>query len=306
MSVSRSNARRNLVTRRSTAGGHPFAPLAVCAAFCLAAISLFSCATGPHTFTADPLAYLGEDAAWYGVVPVAANLPILEALSRRMEDGDAFMENLDRATMLYLAGTGNTTGGDRQEFPFRLVATGSFPPKMARVAFPSRKGWEKIDSEDGAWYRNGSLAAAIPRPGLLFFGKSEILPAMLRNVAQPAEIPVREEFRALVPRSGTGDGTIALYVRSGDAVRDRLLGDVPFSLPVTDLLVTIGTATKIVEKPYIITIRLYMPDQRTTRAMLPLIRLVFSSVVRQDGTSLVLELPADAEDIAEFLDFLYL
>jgi hypothetical protein len=129
---------------------------------------------------------------------------------------------------------------------------------------------------------------------------------MLRNVAQPAEIPVREEFRALVPRSGTGDGTIALYVRSGDAVRERLLGDVPFSLPVTDLLVTIGTATKIVEKPYIITIRLYMPDQRTTRAMLPLIRLVFSSAVRQDGTSLVLELPADAEDIADFLEFLYL
>jgi len=209
------------VTRRSTAGGHPFAPLAVCAAFCLAAISLFSCATGPHTFTADPLAYLGEDAAWYGVVPVAANLPILEALSRRMEDGDAFMENLDRATMLYLAGTGNTTGGDRQEFPFRLVATGSFPPKMARVAFPSRKGWEKINSEDGVWYRNRTVAAAIPRPGLLFFGRPEILPDMLGTATKIVEIPVREEFRALVPRSGTGDGTIALYVRSGDAVRDR-------------------------------------------------------------------------------------
>ncbi|HPL92377.1 MAG TPA: hypothetical protein PLU76_10155, partial [Treponemataceae bacterium] len=90
--MSRSNARRKAVTRRSAAGGQPVASLAVLAAFCLAALSLFSCATGPHTFTADPLAYLGEDAAWYGVVPVAANLPILEALSRRMEDGDAFME----------------------------------------------------------------------------------------------------------------------------------------------------------------------------------------------------------------------
>ena len=306
MSASRSNARRNVVTRRSAAEGHHFASLAVCVAFCFVALSLFSCATGPHTFTVDPLAYLGEDAVWYGVVPVATNRPILEALSRRMEDGDAFMENLDRATMLYLAGTGDTTGGDRQEFPFRLVATGSFPPKMARIAFPSRKGWEKINSEDGTWYRNGSLAAAIPRPGILFFGRPEILPDMLGTATKIVEIPVREEFRVLVPRSGTGDGTIALYVRSGDAVRDRLLGDVPFSLPVTDLLVTIGTATKIVEKPYIITIRLYMPDQRTTRAMLPLIRLVFSSAVRQDGTSLVLELPADAEDIAEFLDFLYL
>jgi len=222
-----------------------------------------------------------------------------------MEDGDAFMKFMERASMLYLAGTSGKTGGDGKEFPFRLVATGSFPPRMASVAFSSRKGWIKTSSPDGIWFRNGSLAAAIPRPGLLLLSPPADMPEMLGNVILPAEVVVRDEFRDLVPRSGTGDGTLALYVQDVDLVKDHLMADSPFSLPITDLLVTIGTATKIVENPYTITIRIFLPDQRTTRAMRPLVRLIFTSDVRMEGNSLVLGLPADADDIADFLDFLY-
>lgn len=304
------NKRHPAVTGRPAAAGSQSVAVRLATikfgALVLAVLLPFaSCATAPHQFSADPLDILGDDAPWYAVFPVEENRSVLEAFSRTRADGQSFMKNMERAEVLYLAGLSRDSSGDA-DIPFSLVATGSFPATMSGLAFSKKNGWIKKSSQsDGVWYQNGRMAVAIPRPGLLCMGTPETLPGMLDAVRNPAggEVPVTGEFRALVPQSGTGDGTIALYVRDRQFIRDRVLKTVELELPVQGIL---AMARRNPESGnYHLVLRLFYPDERTARALLPLVRLVLTAMVKQDGTTQILEMHVGPEDIADLLSFVY-
>lgn len=268
-------------------------------------LSAISCATAPHSFSADPLGILGADAPWYAVFPVDENRSVLEAFSRTLTDSKSFMKGMERAEVLYLAGLPRNSAGDA-ETAFSIVATGSFPVKMSRLAFPEKDGWEKKGSrKDGVWYENGSTAVAIPGPGLLCMSTPEYLSRMLEAVRNPPseDVSVDDTFRNTVPRSGSGDGTIALYIRDRQFIKNTFLDTVELELPIQGMLVT---ARRIPgHSEYRLVIRIHYPDERTTRALLPLVRLVLSGSVTQDGTTHRLEMQVKPEDIADLLGFVY-
>lgn len=268
-------------------------------------LSAVSCATAPHRFSADPLGILGNDAPWYAVFPVEGNRPVLEAFSSRIEDGKSFLKNVERAEVLYLAGLQHNSTG-KTDVPFSLAATGSFPAAMMSFAFKEKDGWEKQGSRtDGVWYRKGGTAVAIPRPGLLLMSNPETLSLMREAVDNPQHepVPVISEFRSLVPQDGTGDGTIALYIRDRQFVSGTILGMDELELPIQEILVT---ARHIPDNgKYQMVLRLYFPDERTSRAMLPLVRLTLSGTVTREGKTHRMEMQIAPEDIAELLGFVY-
>lgn len=268
-------------------------------------MSAVSCATAPHRFSTDPLGILGNDAPWYAVFPVEANRPVLEAVSSGLEDRESFLKNIGRAEVLYLAGLPQNANG-LMENSFSLVATGSFPASMISLAFRKKDGWEKQGSRDeGVWYRRGGTAVAMPRPGLLLISNPETLSLMRDALDNPQNEPVHviSDFRAFVPQSGSGDGTIALYIRDRQFLSSTILEMNELELPIQGIL---ATARRIADNgKYRLILRLYFPDERTSRAMLPLVRLALSGTVTREGNTHILEMQAAPEDIAELLGFVY-
>lgn len=272
----------------------------------IAVVLLFeSCATAPYAFSFDPLGILDQDAPWYAVLPVEENRSVFEAFSESLESGTSFMKDIERASVLYLAGhSRNREAGET--LPFSLVATGSFPSSMSGLAFSKKDGWEKMGSRrDGVWYRNGRMGAAIPRAGLLCMSDPSLLPGMLNAIRNPPgeEVPAPPEFREAIPRSGSGDGTIALYIRDRHFISETMLKGTNLELPIQGILVL---AKRVYDTGnYRLVFRMYFPDERTARAMVPMVRLVFTGSAQLDGTTLVFDLSMKPEDIADLLKFVY-
>lgn len=273
-------------------------------AFCAVCV-LVSCSTAPHVFTADPLAIFGDDARWYAVLPVEENRPVFEAFGKKLDNGTSFMKDVERADVLYVAGMYDDTD-ENKTIPFSLVATGSFPASMSSLAFSKKDGWEKMGSRsEGVWFRNDRMAVAIPRAGLLCMSDPDTLPGMLDALRNPSgeDVPVPPEFRDAIPRSGSGDGTIALYVRNRQFITDFVLKGTDLDLPIQGLLVLAKRLSDTGD--YQLVLRIYFSDERTARAMVPLMRLVLTGTTKLDGTTHVLNLSVTAEDIAKLLEFVY-
>lgn len=277
------------------------------ALFAAIVVCLFSaCVSAPHAFTNDPLAILGADASWYAVVPVFGNRVLLEELAQKMDDPGSVRSALNRTNRLYLAG--NPLQDEPSGFfPFKLLATGSYPKSLASIAFSSSRGWEKQPTTpDGVWYKNGDFAGAIPSKGLVCMSDSHLMPGILENLHNPFLEPVAVDpvFRASIEQPIT-DSQITVYISEAKFFLQLLLSsDITFD--VLNILITATPDSVSKEQSYLVGARITFADQRNARAFSTLLRLVLGIPMTIEGNTLILhEQKMSANELAHKLDFLY-
>ncbi len=260
---------------------------------------------------------MGAGADAWIVVPVGAH----RALVERVASAKGFSVSpsaLDRTSVLYIgvypapSATRDGSSGPKAEAgdlraeasaDVRLLATGSFPKSASSIVFPRARGWERAGTDHGvAWYRSGSMGAAIPRSGL--FAMARDFPALLSNLSSPVSVPpsIPADFEAYLESPGI-DGRVAFMMASPEA---GLAGFLPagMTLPLDHALFF---ADRVEAGPsggsdtYALTGYLEARDERSTRAVAALLRLATGTRPRIQGDRVYLDnWQVDIDTLAAF------
>ncbi len=263
------------------------------AAFAVLAVT--ACATLPPVSKDQSFAALGGGAVAYVYVPVKPNEKLATGfLSTLTSDPSAIVGRTDVA---YLA---LFTDGS-----LRAIAEGSYPSSFASVAFPRSKGWTRQKKTGiGAWYENGSAAAALPGNRIACFalGSNGALPQMLTTLRSPSNIPAVPQTFVNDALHAAYDGSISVFSPNPEPFVAALLGP-EVTLPIDSATATLTPAGEA----YDLTLLLSAKTERMARAVLTLARLAApQGEFSASGTEVTLSLAGiPAERLAEFMKFSY-
>lgn len=239
--------------------------------FAACAALLFGCASAPRPAAVDPLALIDRDAALYLYVPAQSHLPLVtKALARigGMDEKDA-EKIAARTQTVYIA-----EESTRARTLFQLVAVGSFPATIAKIAFTPRNGWLPQTAEGLSlpytYYKNtvSQVQVALPSSANALVSYAVEPQLALYDaalaVSDAGGIPVGFDVAAYEFLTTGNPDDIRFYERKADAFFQDIVG-VNLRLPLSAVSGVLEHSKKT-DSSYYVTLMLDVAEASATPA----------------------------------------
>lgn len=195
-----------------------------------------------------------------------------------LDSSNELIKRADRISMALEAEDDELYPSPSDNYTVYGAAEGNYGSFIVNTALDHMDGFEKVKTEEGKYYTDGSISAGVPESGLLLFSTGSYEEAYRRTVS---------ERNVLIPKdiaSIMAEAMFSVYAKDPKTVMD--LG---FDLPVTVLL-EIESALLSVDLSddgrYLLSAVITMRDEKSAKTFNTLMRNNIVSDLRRKGETL--------------------